>query len=46
MIKFTDILSQDKRQQENIEEKWFLNQRNFIEHKSARSQFQDSDIWN
>jgi len=35
MIKFTDILNQDERQQENIEEKQFLNQRNFIEHKSV-----------
>ncbi len=43
MIKFIDILSQDKRQQENTEEKRFLNQRDFIERKSAQSQFQDSD---
>jgi len=43
MIKFTDISSQDERQQKNIEEKRFLNQRDFIEHKSAWSQFQDSD---
>jgi len=35
MIKFTDILNQDERQQENIEEKRFLNQRDFIEHKSV-----------
>jgi len=35
MIKFTDISSQDERQQKNIEEKRFLNQRDFIEHKSA-----------
>jgi len=37
MIKFTDISSQDKRQQENTEEKRFLNQRNFIEHKFVQS---------
>jgi len=43
MIKSTDISSQDKRQQENIEEKRFLNQRDFIKRKSAQSQFQDSD---
>ncbi len=46
MIKSTDILSQNQRQQKNIEEKRFLNQRDFIEHKSAWSQFQDSDTWN
>ncbi len=28
MIKTVDISSQDKKQQKNIEEKWFLNQRN------------------
>jgi len=43
MIKSTDISSQDERQQKNIEEKRFLNQRDFIECKSAQSQFQDSD---
>jgi len=43
MIRFTDILSQDERQQKNIEEKRFLNQRDSIERKSAQSQFQDSD---
>jgi len=43
MIKSTDILNQDERQQENIEGKQFLNQRDFIERKSAQSQFQDSD---
>jgi len=37
MIRFTDISSQDKRQQENTEEKRFLNQRDFIECKSAWS---------
>ncbi len=43
IIKFTDILNQDWRQQNNTEEKRFLNQRDFIECKSVRSQFQDSD---
>jgi len=43
MIKSTDILNQDKRQQENTAKKQFLNQRDFIECKSARSQFQNSD---
>jgi len=33
MIKSTDISSQDERQQKNIEEKRFLNQRDFIKHK-------------
>ncbi len=37
MIKSTNILSQDKRQQKNTEEKQFLNQRDFIECKSAWS---------
>ncbi len=46
IIRSTDISSQDKRQQENTEEKQFLNQRDFIEHKSAWSQIQDSDTWN
>jgi len=35
IIKSTDISSQDERQQENIKEKRFLNQRDFIECKSA-----------
>jgi len=35
MIKSTDILNEDERQQKNIEEKRFLNQRDFIERKSA-----------
>jgi len=39
MIKSTDILSQDERQQENTEEKRFLNQKDFIERKFARNQF-------
>jgi len=43
MIRFIDISSQDQRQQENIEEKRFLNQRDFIECKFVQSQFQDSD---
>ncbi len=46
MIKSTDILNEDERQQKNIEEKRFLNQRDFIERKSAWSQFQSSDTWN
>ncbi len=46
MIKSIDISSQDERQQKNTEEKRFLNQRDFIERKSAQSQFQDSDTWN
>jgi len=33
MIKSTDISSQDKKQQKNIKEERFLNQRDFIEHK-------------
>jgi len=43
MIKSTDILNQDERQQKNIEEKRFLNQKDFFECKSVQSQFQDSD---
>ncbi len=31
IIKTVDILNQDEKQQENIEEKWFLNQRNIVE---------------
>ena len=46
IIKSTDILSQDERQQKITEEKWFLNQRDFIECKSAWSQFWNNDTWN
>ncbi len=46
MIRSTDILNQDERQQENTEEERFLNQRDFIECKSAQSQFWNSDTWN
>ena len=46
IIKSTDILNQDEKQQKNTEEKWFLNQRDFIKCKSAQSQFWDSDTWN
>jgi len=35
IIEITDILSQDKEQQKNIEEKRFLNQRDIIECISA-----------
>jgi len=35
MIKTADISSQDKKQQENIEEKRFLNQRDIIKCMSA-----------
>ncbi len=45
-IKTADILSQDKKQQKNIEEKWFLNQRDIVECMSAWSQFWSSDTWN
>ncbi len=31
IIKTVDILNQDEKQQENIEEKRFLNQRNIVE---------------
>jgi len=39
MIETADISSQDKEQQENIEEKRFLNQRNIVECMSAQDQF-------
>jgi len=39
MIETADILSQDEEQQENIEEKRFLNQRNIVECMSAQDQF-------
>jgi len=39
MIETANILSQDKEQQKNIEEKRFLNQRDIIECMSARNQF-------
>ena len=39
IIKSTDILSQDERQQENTEEKRFLNQKDFIKCKFAWNQF-------
>ncbi len=44
IIKTADILNQDEEQQENIEEKWFLNQKNIIEHMSAQDQFWSNDI--
>ncbi len=46
IIKIVDILNQDKEQQENIEEKWFLNQRDIIEHMFMQDQFWSSDTWN
>jgi len=39
MIKIADILNQDEKQQKNIEEKQFLNQRDIIEHMSVQDQF-------
>jgi hypothetical protein len=39
MIETADISSQDEEQQENIEEKRFLNQRNIVECMSAQDQF-------
>jgi len=44
MIETADILNQDEEQQKNIKEKWFLNQRDIIEHMSAQDQFWSSDI--
>jgi len=46
IIKTADILNQDEKQQKNIEEKWFLNQRNTIKCMSAQDQFWSSDTWN
>ncbi len=46
MIETVNILSSDKEQQENIEEKWFLNQRDIVECIIAWSQFWSSDTWN
>ncbi len=46
MIKTVDILNQDKEQQENIEEKWFLNQKDIIECMSVQNQFWSNDTWN
>ncbi len=46
MIETADILSQDEEQQKNIEEKWFLNQRDIVECMSAQNQFWSSDTWN
>ena len=43
MIETADISSQDEEQQENIEEKRFLNQRNIVECMSAQDQFWSSD---
>jgi len=37
IIKTADILSQDEKQQKNIEEKRFLNQRDIVECMSVRS---------
>ena len=45
MIETADILNQDEKQQKNIEEKWFLNQRDIVEHMSVWNQFWSSDIW-
>ena len=45
MIKTADILNQDKELQKNIEEKWFLNQRDIVEHMFMRNQFWSSDTW-
>ncbi len=45
MIETADILSQDEKQQENIEKKWFLNQRDIVECISAWDQFWSSDTW-
>ncbi len=45
IIKTADILNQDEEQQKNIEEKWFLNQKDIIECMSAQSQFWSSDTW-
>jgi len=39
MIETADILSQDEEQQENTEEKRFLNQRDIVECMPARNQF-------
>jgi len=39
IIKTADILNQDKKQQKNIEEKRFLNQRDIIECIFAQDQF-------
>ncbi len=39
MIETADISSQDEEQQENIEEKWFLNQKDIVEHMSVQNQF-------
>ena len=44
-IKTVDILNQDEEQQENTEEKWFLNQRDIVECMSAWNQFWSSDTW-
>ncbi len=46
MIKTADILNQDEKQQKNIKEKWFLNQKNIIKCMSAWSQFWSNDTWN
>ncbi len=45
MIETVDILNQDEEQQKNIEEKWFLNQKDIVEHMFAQSQFWSSDTW-
>ncbi len=45
MIETADISSQDKEQQENTEEKRFLNQRDIVKRMSARDQFWSSDTW-
>ncbi len=46
IIEIADILNQDEEQQKNIEEKWFLNQKDIIECMSAWNQFWSSDTWN
>ncbi len=43
IIETADILNQDKEQQKNIEEKWFLNQKDIIKCMFAWSQFWSSD---
>jgi len=45
MIKTADISNQDKEQQKNTEEKWFLNQKNIIKCMSVWNQFWSSDTW-
>ena len=45
IIKTADISSQNKKQQKNIEEKWFLNQKNIVECMFAWNQFWSSDTW-